>query len=149
MHRGFGGDWSDDFEPITAAGWEMYLQTLAAYHAHFAGQPAIYIEAEGPASSSAPEAWHTLLRALAPSIEVGAPIRINLRTDLIQGVVDYLTPQYLGLRTADALIRFHNRSGLGMTIAVSHRVYGRAIDAQSAHEAWEAWLSSAVSRASV
>ena len=54
VHSGvMGDDWNDEYQSITSGGWDMYLYTLAQYHRHFAGLPAVYIEAEGPASSAA------------------------------------------------------------------------------------------------
>jgi hypothetical protein len=43
----------------------MYLYTLAQYHSHFSGRRAVYVEAEGLASSAAPETWPILVGALA------------------------------------------------------------------------------------
>jgi hypothetical protein len=144
VHSGLlGDDWSGEYEHLTGAGWDMYLYTLAQYHVRFAGRPAVYIEAEGPASSSAPVAWSVLVGALGAgrAIEVDAPLRISLPgVAPLDGVIDYLTANFIGLRTPDALIRFHGRSGLGMTVAVSHHAYGD-VDAEQTRHAWEAWLA--------
>ncbi len=144
VHSGLlGDDWSDEYEHITGAGWDMYLFTLAQYHAHFAGRAAIYVEAEGPASSSAPAAWPALVGALggASAVELGAPIRVSRPAAApLEGIVDYVTANFVGLRTRDALIRFHGRSGLGMTVAVSHHAYGD-LDAGQTRPAWTAWLA--------
>jgi hypothetical protein len=144
VHSGLlGEDWSDEYDAMTAKGWDMYLYTLAQYHACFAGRPAIYVEAEGPASSSAPAAWPTLVAALGvrSPAELDAPVRVSLPGSApLAGVVDYATANFVGLRTPDALIRFHGRSALGMTVAVSHHAYGD-LDADLTRRAWETWLA--------
>lgn len=117
---------------------------------HFAGRHAIYVEAEGPPASPQPQAWPVLAKALAPGgpLEVGAPIRIDLaEVGSFDGAVDYLTPNYVGIRTADALIRFHGRSSLGMTVAVGHHHYSSSLDAEATKMAWESSLAGAFSAA--
>lgn len=144
VHSGFAGDdWSDEYQPMTSGGWDMYLYTLAQYHAHFSGRHAVYVEAEGPASSAAPEAWPVLLRAVGTDgpADLGSEVSIDLPgAGRLDGVIDYATPTFIGLRTSDALIRFHGRWGLGMTVAVSHHAYGDSLDAEATKRAWQAWL---------
>ncbi|MGE5132556.1 MAG: SRPBCC family protein [Gemmatimonadota bacterium] len=151
VHSGFAGDdWGDEYQPVTAGGWDMYLHTLAQYHAHFPGRRAVYVEAEGPASSAVPEAWPALLGALGTGgqAEAGSQVRIELPgAGPIDGVIDYATANFLGLRTPDALIRFHGRWGLGMTVAVSHHAYGATFDAEAARRGWTAWLDQALTAA--
>lgn len=146
VHSGFAGDdWGDEYEPVTSGGWDMYLYTLAQYHRHFSGRRAVYAEAEGPASSAVPGAWPALAAALgaAGPAEPGADVSIELPgTGRLAGVIDYATANFIGLRTPDALIRFHGRWGLGMPVAVSHHAYGGSFDAEAAKRAWTAWLKS-------
>jgi uncharacterized protein YndB with AHSA1/START domain len=138
VHSGFlGDDWDDEYESMTATGWEMYLFTLAQYFTHFAGRPATYVEAEGPPSSAKEDGWSRLTDAL------GLPGPVDL--DLIGAAeVDYTSPNYIGLRTADAFIRFHGRSPLGLPIAVSHHAY-TPVDAAATARAWEQWLERTLS----
>jgi hypothetical protein len=151
MHSGSGGDWAEEFEPTTAAGWDMYLQTLAQYHAHFAGRPATYVEAEAPTSSSTADAWPLFLDVLcgggasgAARMEVGSPVAFSHpRLPRMEGVVDLLTDQYVGVLTPDDLIRFHGRWSLGMPVAVSHRHYAGGLEPSEAQKAWESWLAGA------
>jgi hypothetical protein len=128
----------------------MYLYTLAQYQAHFACRPAICIEAEGPATSSALEPWPALVGALGlgSPFKLDAPVRGSLcGTAPLVGVIDYATANFVGLRTRDALIRFHGRAGLGMTVAVSHHAYSD-LEAEHIRHAWEAWLAEAFSAVS-
>ena len=145
VHSGvLGRDWSDEFPSMTGHGWDMYLHTLALYLKHFAGRPAAYVEAEAPESSAADSAWPVLLGALGVSGPVGPgdPVRLALDgLDPIEGVVDYVGPTFLGIRTSDALYRFHGRAPLGMPIAVGHHVYRDDVDTERATEQWRAWLA--------
>jgi len=146
VHSGFlGDDWGDEFEAMTGAGWDMYLATLAAYLTHFPDRPARYAEAEGPAASATAAAWPRLLAALdlraAPS--VGSTVRVDVRgLGAVEGVVDYATPSFLGLRTADALVRFHGRWAIGMVVAVGHHATDPGFDPAAATAAWTGWLGS-------
>lgn len=58
----------------------------------------------------------------------------------VDGVVDYATDRFLGVRTADALVRFHGRWAIGMAVAVSHHAYA-GLDPAAAAAAWTSWLA--------
>jgi hypothetical protein len=151
VHSGvMGDDWNDEYEPITSGGWDMYLWTLAQYHRHFAGRAAVYIGAEGPASSAAPEAWEILIKALTGwPAQLGAAVHVELaKCAPVDAVIDYASPNFLGLRTADALIRFHGRSALGMTVAVSQHAYSGSIGVEQTRGTWQSWLAETLGTAS-
>ncbi|MDA3624815.1 SRPBCC domain-containing protein [Saccharopolyspora oryzae] len=137
VHSGvLGDDWGDEYEGMTSSGWDMYLFTLAEYFRHFRGRPAAYVEAEAPAVGG----WD---RLLGP-VELGAKVTIDLPGGpQIVGEVDYLTEKFVGLRTSDELIRFHERSAIGMPIAVSDHHYGELDDPQERAESWQRWLAAA------
>jgi uncharacterized protein YndB with AHSA1/START domain len=161
VHSGvFGDDWSDEYEDMTGKGWDMYLHTLAQYLSRFAGRPAVYVEAESPPSSARPDTWPRLVEALSAHsgagtgagagrpVELGTAVHLDLvGVGAIDGVVDYLSSNFVGLRTADALIRFHGRAPIGMTVAVSHHAYGGDLDVAKATQAWEAWLADVYAQA--
>jgi hypothetical protein len=144
-HSGFAGDdWGDNFEAVTGQGWDMYLHTLSQYFNHFAGKPALYLEAEGPAASAEPGAWTRLVGALglAEPVKEGAGVRFDLPgVGPVEGVVDYATETFIGLRAPLALIRFHGRAALAMPVAVSQHTYVATFDVASAQRGWEAWLA--------
>ena len=144
VHSGVLGDgWGDGFESATAQGWDMYLHTLAEYFRHFPGRAATYIEVEAPPSSSAESGWPVLLRAVGLTGEAteGDPVRLDLDgLEPLDGVVDYATPSFLGVRTADGLYRFHGRAALGMAIAVGHHLYRDDVDREQAERGWQSWL---------
>lgn len=145
VHRGVAGDdWPAGFETMVPAGWDMYLFTLAQYLAWFPGLPAAYAEAEAPPSAAGADAWRRLAPALGldgpPAL--GAAVRLDLPpADPIVASVDYVAPYFLGLRADDALVRFHGRWPLGMTVAVSHHAYGPGFDPARAEDGWTAWLA--------
>ena len=130
-------DWGDEFETMTGFGWDLYLFTLGEYLRHFPDRPAVYAEAEAP---STPDAWRRILAALGDPAEgdpVGGPHA---------GVVDRRTEHYLGIRTSDSLIRFHERSLIGMPVAVGHHDFTPGADAAVLTEAWTRWLADTTDR---
>jgi uncharacterized protein YndB with AHSA1/START domain len=145
VHNGFtSDDWGDEYDIMTSFGWDMYFHTLGQYLTHFAGRPAVYLEAEAPPASAKPEAWAQLVAALGLTepVEMGAAVRFDLPgVGPVEGVVDYVTPAFIGLRASLALIRFHGRARIGMPVAVSQHTYVSTFDVASAKQGWEAWLA--------
>jgi uncharacterized protein YndB with AHSA1/START domain len=143
QHMAVGEEWNDGLDTITTAGWDMYLFTLAQYCRFFVDQPATYIEADGPPSSGSPDASATLLAALGLSsaAAVGNYVYVSPEgVGPVNGAIDYATPYHVGVRTYDALVRFHLRSLLDMPVGISHHVYRRQVDVAAAIEGWESWL---------
>jgi hypothetical protein len=149
VHHGFTGDaWSEHFEAVTGSGWDMYLHTLGQYLTRFPGRPAVYLEAEAPPASAEADAWPGLIAALGLSdpVELGAAVHLQLPgVGAVEGVVDYASPTFVGLRAPLALIRFHGRALLGMPVAVSQHTYLTTFDVASAQRGWEAWLAAVFS----
>lgn len=130
--------WGDEFESMTRAGWDMYFATLAAYLTHFPGRAAGYAEAEATG-----EVWERIRDTFGCPDAPGGPVTIDLPGHRLVGEIDYVTDRFLGLRTEGGLVRFHERSGIGMPVAVSHHDYtGADPDALSA--AWRDWLAAPV-----
>lgn len=64
-------------------------------------------------------------------------------TEAIDGVVDYLSPNFMGIRTADALYCFFGRNAFGMPVALTiHAFDGR--DPDQAEQAWQRFLATAL-----
>lgn len=155
VHSGFqGDDWRTQYE-ITSKGWEMYFQTLAQYLTHFPGRAATFVAAEGPPASAREPAWDVLLAGLGLTGEAREGDRVLLTLDglpPIDGILDYLDPAgraaasgttqpaFLGVRTADALYRFHGRAALGATLAVGHHIFDDDLDVAKVQNAWQSWL---------
>lgn len=145
VHSGFlGDDWTAEYEGMTSHGWDMYLHTLAQYLTYFPGRPATYVEAEGPPESADASGWPVLLRALGMTGPVAPGDQLRLTPDgldPLEAVVDYVEPEFLGLRTGDSLIRFHGRSTLGMSVAVAQHLYSGDVDRTEAQQVWQSWLN--------
>lgn len=145
VHSGVG---SEAEHSSTRNGWDMYFHTLHQYLRYFPGRPASYVTAEGPPSSKDPHRWADLLAALELDPEPADRSPVCFIQDglpEIIGVVDYLGPGFLGIRTSDAMYRFHGRSRLGLPVAVGHHLFAPALGAQApeaveAAAAWKAWL---------
>lgn len=124
-------DWGDEWETMTGVGWDLYLFTLGEYLRHFPGRPAVYVEAEAPQT---PDVWANVLAAMNDPREGD-----RVETPVGAGVVDVRTDGYLGVRTDTALVRFHERSLIGMCLAVGHHETGPA-DRQALATTWTTWL---------
>jgi uncharacterized protein YndB with AHSA1/START domain len=143
VHSGMLGDnWDDDYQASTDHGWDMYLHTLAEYLTHFAGRPVTYVHASGPAASAKDDAWAVLWSGLGLDGSVAVGDRVRLTPEgfaPLEGVVDYLGPEFLGVRTTDGLYRFHGLARLGCPIAVGHHVFAE-VDEAGLERDWTGWL---------
>jgi len=120
----------------------MFFSTLVAYLTHFAGRPATPVSAFSPPVADWPSAWAALYRALGlpPGAAAGRPVRCVLPgLPAIDGVVDYVAPDALGLRAPDALYRF--LQGFFGAFVVEHHLFGAGVDGGAAARAWTAWLA--------
>lgn len=144
VHSGMlGDDWSDDYQDMTAHGWDMYLHTLVEYVTHFSGRPVAYINASGPSASAGEDGWSVLRvgLGLAGPVEPGDRVRLTPEgLDPIEGVVDYVGPEFLGIRSVDALYRFHGLARLGMPIAVGHHIFRDEVDRTRLERDWALWM---------
>lgn len=145
VHSGILGDgWEDQYDAI-GAHTDFYLHTLGQYLQHFRGRPVTYvgqpsagITATAP-GAGAPDAMDTLRLALgakAVGDTVSTPLGVAGRLD---GVVDYATPDFLGVRTADALYRFFGRNAFGGTVGLSVHSFA-PVDAAAQEALLQRWL---------
>jgi hypothetical protein len=84
--------------------------------------------------------WPRLRRGLGLAGEPAEGDRVRLTPDgpaPVSGVVDYLSPELLGVRSDDGLYRFFIGNG---AVAVEHHLYGGDVDAKEAEGAWQTWL---------
>ena len=58
----------------------------------------------------------------------------------LDGVIDYSTPEFLGVRTDDSLYRFFGRNHYGTVVGMSAHVFRDDVDAASAEAALKRWL---------
>jgi hypothetical protein len=131
---------------------DFYLHTLGEYLEHFDGRPVTYIgEApggiQGPPTSATPDAFKRLQRALGleePLTEGGAVRLTPEGLEPLDGVVDYLRPNFIGIRTADALYCFFGRNAFGGPVGISIHSFADDVDAAAARQNWQRWLIAAL-----
>jgi uncharacterized protein YndB with AHSA1/START domain len=150
VHSGvFVEDW-DTLYDAASHHTDFYLHTLGQYLRHFAGRPVTYVgEApngiNGPEASSDAGAFELLKRELgvADAAE-GAQVTLALPgLEPQDAVVDYVAPNFLGLRTDDALYRLFGRNAWGVPVGVSGHLFGQDADAARVRAAWEDLLNGA------
>jgi uncharacterized protein YndB with AHSA1/START domain len=137
-----GDDWATEFEAMTQ-GMGMYFRTLVSYVSHFAGRTATPITTSGPQVANWDHAWPVLLGAfgLAGTVREGDPVRVTpTGLPAIDGVVDVINPQCLGIRTGDALYRFV-QGFFDHTVMVGHHIFTPGVDQRRTEQAWQAWLT--------
>jgi uncharacterized protein YndB with AHSA1/START domain len=120
----------------------FYYHSLGEYLRHFAGRDAAYVAAEAPAAS-AQGGFAALRRALGIDDEVAAGDRVRLTpagVEPIDGVVDYATHAFLGVRSGDALYRFYGRDAWGWPVGVAHHLFADGADEAASERAWSGWL---------
>jgi hypothetical protein len=134
--------WDDQYDAADGH-TDFYLHTLGQYLEHFAPKTASYVGGGpgglmGPEASMTPDAFETLKRVLGASAEGD---RVSLPNGGGDGVVDYATAHFLGVRTGDALYRFFGRNAFGGPVGMSIHHFG-VVDDDAASRDWSEWLQS-------
>jgi hypothetical protein len=107
----------------------------------YVGQPSSGIE--GPEAAGTPDAMDALRAALGVSADagVGEAVHASLGdAGTLDGVIDYSTPEFLGVRDADALYRFFGRNHYGSVVGMSAHRFVDGVDAAADEAALKAWL---------
>jgi uncharacterized protein YndB with AHSA1/START domain len=139
VHSGFlpGDDWEQEYEALKI-GDPAYVAKLVEYVEHFRGRQAVPISLWGP-QVSRERAWAEFRKALGlagdPAVGQPAQFRAEGLPDL-DGEIDYLSPDFIGLRTTDGMYRFIH--GMG-TIAIGHHIF-EPVDRAATEQAWRAWI---------
>jgi uncharacterized protein YndB with AHSA1/START domain len=150
VHSGILADeWADQYDAIDGH-TDFYLHTLGQYLQYFNGRPATYVGQpsagiEGPSAAGTADAMDTLRAALG--IDAGAAVGDSVHADLgsagtLDGVIDYATPEFVGVRTQDTLYRFFGRNHYGSVVGMSAHVFRDDVDAATAEKALKSWLDS-------
>jgi hypothetical protein len=128
VHSGiFTDDWDDQYDGV-GSHTDFYLHTLGQYLAHFAGRPARYAAADGPAASTAPDGFAVLRRALGDPA-VGQPVRLAIPgLDPVDTVTDWADDHFLGLRGPTGLYRFFGRNAWGAPVGLSLHLFDPTAD---------------------
>ena len=140
-----GDNWETEYEAMRV-GWNMYLETLAAYLAHFPGRTAVPVSAFRPGAGEPDQVWAAVAAAMGISGPVTAGERVRFTVDglpPVEGVVDLAgLPTYLGVRTPDALYRFlHSGTERGNVLVLGHHLFGDDRDPAGSEQAWRDWLA--------
>jgi uncharacterized protein YndB with AHSA1/START domain len=148
VHSGILADeWEDQYDAI-AGHTDFYLHTLGEYLEHFNGRQVTYVGQpsagiEGPASAGGPDAMDTLRAALGVSSDasVGTAVHASLgEAGTLDGVIDYSTPEFLGVRAADGLYRFFGRNFYNGVVGMSAHLFVDGVDAAAREAALKSWL---------
>jgi len=148
VHSGILADgWEDQYDAIDGH-TGFYLHTLAQYLEHFNGRPVTYVGQpssgiDGPEAAAAPDAMDALRAALGipADAQVGDPVHASLgEAGPLDGVIDYATPEFLGVRAADGLYRFFGRNHYGSVVGMSAHLFVDGVDAAAQETALKEWL---------
>ena len=148
VHSGIlAGEWEDQYDAIDGH-TDFYLHNLGQYLEHFNGRPVTYIGQpsdgiNGPDAAGTPDAMDKLRAALGVSSEaaVGDAVNASLgEAGTLDGVIDYSTPEFLGVRTADGLYRFFGRNHYGSVVGLSAHLFVDGVDAAAREAELKAWL---------
>ena len=148
VHSGiFMDDWDAQYDAVQQH-TDFYLHTLGQYLEFFDGQPAAYIGdvpggLQGPARSTEKDGFDRLKEALGLDPGVAAGTEVSLAPEglsPISGVVDYAEPNFLGIRTSNALYRFFGRNAFGQPVGMSIHMFGSVDDPDAVRGHWQRWL---------
>ena len=149
VHSGILADeWEDQYDAI-GGHTDFYLHTLGQYLEHFNGRQVTYVGQasngiDGPESAGTPDAMDTLRAALGASgAGVGDEVHASLgNAGSLDGVIDYSTPEFLGVRTDDGLYRFFGRNFYNGVVGMSAHLFVDGVDAAAREAELKAWLDS-------
>jgi uncharacterized protein YndB with AHSA1/START domain len=135
-----GDDWETEYDAL-GTGWDMYLHQLGQYLGYFRGRPATSVTVMGPGPDDAERAWTRLWSGLGLTGKPAEGDQVRLAPeglDPVEGVVDYLAPEFLGVRADDGLYRFF-RGGDGL-VFLGHHLFADDVDQGQAEAGWQRWL---------
>ncbi|MFC4588467.1 SRPBCC family protein [Sphaerisporangium corydalis] len=136
-----GEGWEEELEALHK-GWDMYLHTLDQYLSHFPGRFALVVFGARMATGVVPGGvWPVVMAGLGVTEEVVQGDRVRLTPvglRPIEGIADYVTSGFLGVRTGDGLYRFIE--GLNDTVVVGHHLFSEEVDVRETEQAWQHWL---------
>jgi hypothetical protein len=93
--------------------------------------------------SSADNGYATLRAALGVPADAATGDRVHLTpqgVEPIDGVIDYVTDAFLGIRTANALYRIYGRDKWGWPVGVSVHQFDGGAD-EDIRQAWDKYLT--------
>ncbi|MEH0431214.1 SRPBCC domain-containing protein [Streptomyces stelliscabiei] len=150
VHSGiFVDDWDNQYDGA-AKHTGFYLHTLRQYLTRFRGRTVTaFATFDAPETAGAPDALTTVGRALGLADDTAEEARVQVKGPdgrLLDAVVDYRDPYFIGLRTDDALIRFFGRNHWGYRVGMSVHDFAPGADAGADENAWQGWLNGVFSQ---
>ncbi len=147
VHSGFLADdnWETEYDALKK-GDPFYLHTLGQYVTHFRGRSAVRnIFAPGPNVQDKDRVWSVLRSKLNLSANAapGTPVKATLDgLSPVDGVVDFASPDFLGVRTQDGLLRLiHGYDG---TVVAEHHIFSESVAQKETTEDWQKFLTAAL-----
>ncbi|PRY68344.1 uncharacterized protein YndB with AHSA1/START domain [Glaciihabitans tibetensis] len=143
IHHGVNLDPDRNQEDAVQQHTDFYLHTLNEYVRHFPGLDAAFVDIQGPAASSSPDAFDRVRDALGltNSSKTDATVHVTVPgVDPFAATVDYATDNFIGLRTDTALYRFFGRNAFGAVVGMTIHVFDPADDAVAVSSVWQKWL---------
>lgn len=138
--------WDEDWETRADAAekhTDFHHHTLKQYLTYFRAAPATFVQVEPSVPTSDATAFTRLRRGLGGSTDLteGDTVRLALPgIDPLDGVVDYSSAHFLGLRTSDGLYRFLGRNAWGWPISLNIHLFADNVDQHEIEQSWRAWL---------
>jgi hypothetical protein len=96
----------------------------------------------GPHVGDRDQAWEIFHRGLGLPGPVALGDRVRLTPEglpPLEGVVDYLSPSFLGVRTDDGLYRFMHT--FDASAGLGHHIFIDGLDQEETEKAWASWLT--------
>jgi hypothetical protein len=149
MHSGiFVDNWDSQYDAVQQH-TDFYLHTLGEYLAHFNGRSTTYIGCgpgglQGPPTTATPDGFQRLQHALGLGDHTRQGDAVRLTPQGLQplaGDIDYLQPNFLGIRTADALYRFFGRNAFGAPVGMSIHLFTGDANPERTTQEWQQWLN--------
>jgi hypothetical protein len=119
----------------------MYFHQLAQYLTYFRGRTATPVDVYGPQVPDREHAWEVFRGGLGLTGAVAQGDQVRLTPEgfpPLDGVVDYVSPSFLGVRTSDGLYRFIY--GFDGTVVLGHHIFSK-VDQKETEQAWQSWLA--------
>jgi hypothetical protein len=145
VHSGFLGDnWEKEYEGLSE-GDPMYFDKLRVYLTHFRGRTATPVNVfGGTVVPDRDEAWKRFHEALGLEGPPALGDRVRLTPEGLPelvGEVDWLSRDFLGVRTDDGIYRFMHISVFGGPTGVGHHIFREGLDQAETERAWGSWLN--------
>jgi uncharacterized protein YndB with AHSA1/START domain len=145
IHSGvLGGDWEAEYEAMNE-GDTAYFHKLGQYLTYFFGRKATPVDVFGPDLPDREQAWRLIREGLGLPGSVAVDEKVRLTPEgiaPIEGIVEWVSPSFLGVRSDDALYRFiHAFYG---PVMVGHHIFSN-VDQKKEEAAWKSWMNGLIS----